>query len=488
MIIQNIIFPDEACPEEALYFCTGGEIKNNERIVFLKAGQTLSSETYMNAFDIGWWRKYTVLRNISLRLSLCGEGKVWLCRILRGETEFLEEKSFKNEEIIFSLSEIKEGLIFFKVSAETKVIFRKGFYYEKSGALRDVRLAVNTVTFHRNAQLKKNLDKFKKSQFFQRGHSLYGRLKVYVTDNGDDFKYEDSSGFINICSNSNRGGGSGGFERGLEEIKKEWKNFPASHVVFMDDDVEFQMESFYRLFAFYSYVTKEYEAFPTAGRMFCLDNRALQYTAAEKWNKGELIHLEGNLDMSLKENLKEEKNMAGDYGGWWLCAYPAGFALKNKPYPFFLHCDDAEYGLRSGKKAFILRGFQVWHETAASKANLKAVYYDSRNSFILNTMEGGSADSREVLGLWKKKLDFYHNQGMYKEKYYYALGLWDAAEPKRFKKNFGEISQSVLKTENEKIFKAAAALLHRAAEKKTEKNFSRIKKSYLFLRSTRKWQ
>ena len=33
-----------------------------------------------------------------------------------------------------------------------------------------------------------------------------------------------------------------------------------------------------------------------------------------------------------------------DYGGWWFCCFPYVFVQENDVLPFFIHCDDVEYG------------------------------------------------------------------------------------------------------------------------------------------------
>ena len=72
----------------------------------------------------------------------------------------------------------------------------------------------------------------------------------------------------------------------MEEIRKLQKEEQFTHIIFMDDDVEFQIESFYRLFAFLSYIKKEKQNLAVAGRMFRQDKKYIQYTAGKIWNRG----------------------------------------------------------------------------------------------------------------------------------------------------------------------------------------------------------
>ena len=69
-------------------------------------------------------------------------------------------------------------------------------------------------------------------------------------------------------------------------MKKFEKQKGFTHVIFMDDDVVFDINSFYLLFDFLTQVDEENRDRPVAGRMFCMDRPNIQYTAAEKWNGG----------------------------------------------------------------------------------------------------------------------------------------------------------------------------------------------------------
>lgn len=80
----------------------------------------------------------------------------------------------------------------------------------------------------------------------------YGRLQIFVVDNGCELKQHNDT-FLHVFHNRNTGG-SGGFQRGLEEIRKNSSTF--SHVIFMDDDVEFDIEAFYILFDYLSKVSE----------------------------------------------------------------------------------------------------------------------------------------------------------------------------------------------------------------------------------------
>ena len=139
-----------------------------------------------------------------------------------------------------------------------------------------VSIAVNICTYKREKYIKKITDKIEVSLFCRNDvkSRYFGFLQVYIIDNACELEESDSE-FIHLIHNP-RGnvGGSGGYQYGIEVIRNAGKDF--THVVFMDDDVEFDISCFYKLFDFLQMVDKENADRPLAGRMFRMDNRQIQ--------------------------------------------------------------------------------------------------------------------------------------------------------------------------------------------------------------------
>ena len=102
------------------------------------------------------------------------------------------------------------------------------------------------------------------------------------------------------------------------------------------------------------------------------------------------------------------ENEGAEYGGWWFACYPMDFVEKNRPMPFFLHCDDVEYGLRHGGTPIILNGIQVWHETCEYRQSPVVAYYDTRNTLFVNEFLNDIFDYDDVLDKWKQKITEAH--------------------------------------------------------------------------------
>lgn len=285
---------------------------------------------------------------------------------------------------------------------------------------REIKISLVICTYKRRKQLQQILNMLHKENEREKWN---GWLQVVVIDNASELEGGNEEGVF-IYHNHNTGG-SGGFSRGLDETVKNLEIFPATHVVFMDDDVVVQMESLHRLHAFLSLMKEEYTQEVIAGRMFDIDRPCIQYTAAEVWNKGDIRHIGWNQDMTRRQHVWHmNENEGGEYGGWWFACFPIEFVKENRPLPFFLHCDDVEYGLRHGGTPIILNGIQVWHEIYEYWKAPVLAYYDNRNRALVNHLYR-LCDKEEILKHWIKSISFYHMRREYTMEYYAIKGFLD---------------------------------------------------------------
>ena len=442
MVLQNCFVPDEICGNPEIYYRSSGKLCTDHDTVLLEAGEELCADTYMNMLDIGAWEKYTTIRKFIFSCRLHGKGTISLVHREKDMEKKITEVSYGDgicesgahlEALTLQIElpeEIRSGMIFFCLKAETETQLYRANFYTEDPPDRMISLSLVICTYKRKESLEENLDHIRKDpelrKLFQEK-----RFIVRVVDNAKELSDSYGKG-IRVYPNENTGG-SGGFSRGMEESVKEKELYQTSHVILMDDDVKLQVESLHRLYALLSHIRPKYAQEPVAGRMFRLDRREIQYTAAEIWNGGDLRHIGWNQDMTLKENLPSMNNNEGaEYGGWWFACYPIEYVEKNRPLPFFLHCDDVEYGLRHGGTPIILNGIQVWHETYEYRQSPVTAYYDTRNTLIVNAMIGKLPPKDIVLGEWKRKISEAHVQGDYLLERMHILGLMDAAKGKKY--------------------------------------------------------
>ena len=289
-----------------------------------------------------------------------------------------------------------------------------------------IKLALIICTYRREEYIKKNIEKLSNTRFFDANYpEHYGRLEIFVVDNARELSVQDSE-LVHFFKNRNTGG-SGGFQRGIEEVRRADTDRRFSHAIFMDDDVEFEEESFYILFDYLKNVDEKNADRPVAGRMLDKEHPNIQWTAAELWNRGDIRHVEFLRNTDEKPFIpgRVVYDVDADYGGFWFCCYPMSFVRRNDLSPFFLHCDDVEYGLRCGRPPVIIEGVHVWHETFEKRITPVIRYYDMRNSLLVNRIYGLLPKKQEVLSGWKEKITNFHVKEDWISEYMLIIAMWD---------------------------------------------------------------
>ncbi len=427
MILQNIVFPPDGICKKEMYIRGSGMPDKNKKVYCIQQGDVISTDTYMNVFDVGAWKKHVDISSLSLLWKLKGEGilKIYLEKEST-EAVCLAEINVENYDTTSEVmryhfqdfDQLADGILYFKLFATTDISFEAWYETEDFGR-KEIKISVVICTYKRKIQLEQIIKEIKGISRINRGDGEVPAnsfncpdqgneggmqwLRTIVVDNASELRDEYGGG-IKVYHNPNTGG-SGGFTRGMKETVRNLPEFQATHVLLMDDDVTLQMESIYRLRALLTYVRPEYEQEVVAGRMFRLDRPHVQYTAVEIWNGGDIKHIGLNQDMTDRQCLwSMNENEGGEYGGWWFACYPIEFVKDNDPLPFFLHCDDVEYGLRHGGTPIVLNGIQVWHETYEYRQTPVMTYYDCRNSLYVNSLHNIFQDKYQILKNWKSSI------------------------------------------------------------------------------------
>lgn len=434
MILQRFDIPDNECSYKQLFYRSILQMKIVDKRLYLPAGLRCSSDTYINTFDCGFWKKYTDISNIYLKIKLGGNGYLVLkteqqngyVRELYRERYGLQSgKVGSKEELKIKIPFVQEEeILYFEILPEEDTILYDAFFETSDTPKRNIMIAAVICTYKRQNQLKRLLNELHKGTVTESGESGDDWLQVIVIDNASEMKGNYGKN-IKFYHNPNTGG-SGGFARGMLEVVADLKQFSATHVLLMDDDVTLRIESIYRLRALLSYMKGNYENEIIAGRMFRQDMPNVQYTAAEIWNGGNLKHIGWNRDMTKRDALWDmNDNTGAEFSGWWFACFPIGFIKNNRPLPFFLHCDDVEYGLRHGGTPVILNGIQVWHETYEYRQSTLIEYYDMRNMAFVNKIIEFPNWHQHIWTIWKAKVEMCRKEKDLHKEYMINCGMFD---------------------------------------------------------------
>lgn len=420
--IQNLVLSSDRLPDEhfaMMYRGSRHTYDKTESCHCWNPGDFVEFFTYFNAFSINKWRKYTNVKNVYLQLRCKGKFKLTMFGHYDDGTEIRRETyedqvynlpNFTNIKISIPCN-TKAEIIGFQFNAldpyenisvkrETNNVDRRmciesgGWYTDiLEELINDVRISIATTTFKNEDYIKRNIDVLERELFYS-SEAVRNHIRMIIIDNGRTLNPEEyNSEFITIHSNINVGG-AGGFTRGIIE-SIDVKDFIATHILLMDDDVSIMPEAFVRTYSLLALIKPEYKERFISGAMLYFERMNIQHEDVG------YVHEDGSygpnkkiMDMekwdSVFENDKDIVFHKNSYAGWWYCCIPVSkISSEHLPIPLFIRGDDVEFSIANNAEFLTLNGICIWHKGFANKfnANLE-LYMVHRNSLIIQSMSG----------------------------------------------------------------------------------------------------
>lgn len=410
MEIQRILFPQTGrCTERELYFRLDRKdsksrekirtqyILGNQEIAFERRGVAWF-DTYFNGLSIEKWTKYTIVKDVSVKIKISGRFKVSLVNKEKIGNQISEkvlseqiiESAAPQEFVLPYTGGSNRGMYTFELEAlEDGSVFYGGAYaagVDKSD-IRNVKIGIGICTYKREAFIEKNLKILNESIFANESSPLWGHMEVFIADNGKSLdRAQLQSESIHIYPNRNLGG-AGGFTRDMIEMMQNNAQYQLTHVLLMDDDIVIEPEALARTYVVLSLIKEEYKDAFIGGAMLRIDQQYRQIEAGASWNGGALDSLKCGLDLRTCDAcLYNEVEEYSEFNAWWYCCFPIQIVRKdNLPLPIFIRGDDLEYGLRNMKTLILMNGICVWHEPFENKYSSFLEYYIMRNQLIDNS-------------------------------------------------------------------------------------------------------
>ena len=406
--------------------------KGAEGIYFREEG-TAKFDTYQNCFSSGKWAKYTIFEEVALCLELEGEFEITLYHAEIDETKKKEpivetELSTKTisakerQTIKIDFGKLKdEGIFYFELEALSDGAMLYSGYYEVADLkpTQPVKLAIDICTFKREQYVRRNMNILKNDILENENSPLYGKLWVHISDNASSLDgIVDSEEHITVDKNTNLGG-VGGFTRGIIETQKIAKEKGLTHVLIMDDDATISSAAVEANYLLLSYLKPEYFGHTIGGKLLVLNAPFVQFEVGAQWNAGDIKALKSEKDIRIPYEviMSEKEDEEVEYQGWWYCCIPLSeIDEDNLPLPIFIHRDDVEYGLRTGRGRFIfMNRICIWHEAFAGKMPGFLDYYDIRNHCITNAIQCPEYTKKEFKKYFSKWV--WRNISKYRYKY-----------------------------------------------------------------------
>ena len=395
---QAVDRPQEQHPENIV----------DRRQLIVPAGTRASFATYFNAFPASYWRRWTVVEEVELRVTVRGPSTVAVYRsTAAGNSERVtssvsEDGQQRDLAFRLPLNRFADGgWYWFDIVAgreEAQLVRAEWVAVAVDGEADRLSEAPGTVslgitTFNRPTYL---LDMLR--QLLTSPDVLEVVDEVLVIDQGTKKVLEQPdadevtaplAGKLRVIDQANVGG-SGGFARGMFETLQAGRS---RYVLLIDDDVAVEPECILRGVTFADLCRT-----PTivGGHMFNLVAPTHLHSFGEvvrrwRFHWGPANNVKEDHDFAtqgLRSTSWMHRRIDVDYNAWWMCLIPVE-VLKSVglSLPLFIKWDDAEFGLRAGKAGFptvSLPGMAVWHMPWTEKDDTLdwQAYFHLRNKLV----------------------------------------------------------------------------------------------------------
>ncbi|MGI5228263.1 glycosyltransferase [Actinoallomurus sp. CA-142502] len=374
------------------------------RGVVVAPGGRASFCTYFNAFPASYWRRWTVVESVRLRLRLRGDAIVVVYRSTgKGFTQRVTQLEVDADTAVDRELElplepfIDGGWYWFDVAAGDREVVLDRAEWCADADRPHGSASIGITTFNRPDYCVDQLHALGEAS-----DVLDVIDEIFVIDQGTrrvadrpDFAAAERAlgGRLRLIDQGNIGG-SGGFSRAMTETLDAGRS---DYVLLLDDDVVVEPEGVLRAVVF-----ADLARTPTivGGHMMDIFHRSVLHVFGEtiaryRWWMTPAPHTFLGHDLAahpLRETPWLHRRVDVDYNAWWMCLIPLDVIRKvGLSLPFFIKWDDIEYGVRAREAGFptvSLPGAAVWHVPWHSKDDTLdwQAYFTERNRLITALM------------------------------------------------------------------------------------------------------
>lgn len=439
--LQRVLLPRRGEPHDVRTLYLLEAEQNKERATWsdryslsVPAGAEISFQTYFNAFAASYWRRWSQLDSVVLKVELEGEARVDIYRSkIDGSRIAVEGDLIKGTgEFEISLAPFEDGgWIWFDITAETDTVIKEAGWWApiapgeqtmpdgtKVGPF-EKRVTVGIPTFNRPVDAVKALEALAEDPEVDAVIDT-----VIMPDQGnkhpaDEPGYEAATKhFGDRFFEFRQGnlGGSGGYSRimfealgGVDGTKPAGAK-QSPYILYMDDDIAIEPDSVLRALQAARYAKSP---ILVGGQMLNLQERSHLHSMGEvvgrhdfMWTSAPYVHYDHDFSkhpLSDRGNFGDKPDAPNsrdlhrridvDYNGWWMTMIPRVVAEEiGQPLPLFIKWDDAEFGLRAGDHGFPTAtwpGIAIWHMAWSDKDDAIdwQAYFHLRNRLIVAALQ-----------------------------------------------------------------------------------------------------
>jgi len=429
-VLQRVILPRDEDPLDVrpLYLDEPDNVHSHvssRRSVTVPASAKVSFASYFNAFPASYWKRWTVVEEVVLRLRVRGAGRLDVYRSKpNGDPIHLDGRPIRSPqgwthvEFRVGLKPFEDGgWIWFDVFTDDQTLEIGEAAWTTDQVLPAQKVAIGMTTM-------RPVDAVIALRALGEDPTVLDVVqKVFVADQGA-VKVRDTEGYaeavrllgdkLEVIEQENLGG-SGGFTRGLYEAIE---HTDVDQIMLMDDDIRLEPDAVLRSNAF---ARAAAQPVVVGSHMLNLQARARLHTMGEVvdlasgyWRPAPGAVTDHDFgEESLRETKELHLRINATYNGWWMCLFPREVVQRTGyPLPLFIKWDDAEYALRAlenGYPTVSLPGSAVWHMpwTDKNDATDWQAYFHTRNRLVLAALHS-PYDIRSTLLKQGLKLSLRH--------------------------------------------------------------------------------
>ena len=411
-LLQRVIVPRAGDPlsVRSLYL---DEDKSNQRRsrghgrteVEIPADAEVSFATYFNAFPASYWRRWTTLSLVELRLTVTDSCRVDIYRSKGDGTQVHVQGRLieRAGQVSFPL-DLRPfedgGWYWFDITTDDHpVTLSAGGWYAPVAAPGRSSVAIGITTHNRQADCVGALLALGEDPLV-----LDAIGAVFVADQGSN-KIRDHADYaaaaaalgdrLHVIEQANMGG-SGGYARGMYETLTATE---CDHYMTMDDDVVVEPDSILRSLAFSRFARNP---MIVGAQMLDVQDRSVLHSMGEVVDRSNFMwraapnvtYRHDFAEYPLRDEESEDlhRRIDVEYNGWWMCLIPRTILERiGLPLPLFIKWDDAEYSLRAaevGCPTASLPGVAIWHMAWSNKDDAVdwQAYFHLRNRLVVAAM------------------------------------------------------------------------------------------------------
>ncbi|QKT05862.1 galactofuranosyltransferase GlfT2 [Gordonia sp. X0973] len=418
-LLQRVIFPRPGEPLDVRSLYLVEADGNNRRAhspsrtsVTIGGESEVSFATYFNAFAASYWRRWTTLKTVVLRVEITGTARVDLYRSkidgsrigIGGDLVPVDENGRGAIEFELDLGPFEDGgWIWFDITTDTDTEITSAGWYSPNPAPtpeeggKDKRVTVGIPTFNRPTDAVAALAALTSDPMVDAVIDA-----VIMPDQGTR-KVVDEPGFdeasarlgkrLHMFDQGNLGG-SGGYSRIMYEALRLTDS---PYILYMDDDIAIEPDSILRALAMSRFAKTP---MLVGGQMLNLQDRSHLHCMGEVINRHtfmwtaapfvEYDHDFAKYPMSDRDNSKNlHRRIDVEGNGWWMCMIPRECAETiGLPMPLFIKWDDWEFALRAANAGYptaTVPGIAIWHMAWSDKDDAIdwQAYFHLRNRLVV---------------------------------------------------------------------------------------------------------